>query len=285
MWIRSRSASRSRSPSRAAARQLPRVLLTLVVLGSISACRIESGDPAESGPWPNEANRHLSWQWQLTGTLDLGVPADILLLDPVRTTSSETAQLRKDERRLVCQVSAGTYLTSDPDSGRFPSQVSGAATGPHGSRWLDVRQWQTLEPILADRLRLCRGKGFEAVALANLDGYAHRSGFPLTFDDQLVFNRRIAQLARSLKLPPGLVNDVAQATALAPDFDFAVNEECVRLRQCAGLLPFVQAGKIVLHVEYAESPADFCVTSVGYGFSSIRKRRELDAWRLPCPTT
>lgn len=71
--------------------------------------------------------------------------------------------------------------------------------------------------------------------------------------------------------------------ALAPDFDFAVNEECVRLDQCARLLPFVEADKPVFHVEYSGSPTDFCVTTVGYGFSSIRKERELDAWRIPCP--
>ena len=117
------------------------------------------------------------------------------------------------------------------------------------------------------------------MAFADVDGYAHRSGFPLDFDDQLRFNRRLATLARSLALSPGLVNDVPQVAALAPDFDFTVNEECVRLRQCAKLLPFTDAGKPVLHVEYAGSTADFFVTTVGYGFASMRKQRELDAWR------
>ena len=108
---------------------------------------------------------------------------------------------------------------------------------------MDVRLWDVLEPILADRFRLCRGKGFGAVALADADGYAHQPGFPLDFDDQLLFNRRVAELARTLDLSPGLVGDVPQVTALAPDFDFAVDEECVRLRRCAKLLPFVDAGQ------------------------------------------
>ena len=137
--------------------------------------------------------------------------------------------------------------------------------------------------MLADRFRLCRGKGFGAVALSDADGYRHRSGFPLGFDEQLLFNRRLAGLARSLDLSPGLVDDVAQVAALAPDFDFAVNQECVRRRECAKLLPFADARKPVFHVEYAGEPAAFCVTTVGYGFASIRKHRRLDAWREPCP--
>ena len=52
----------------------------------------------------------------------------------------------------------------------------------------------------------------------------------------------------------------------------------------SGLLQAVgEAGKPVLHVEYGRAPADFCVTGLGYGFSSMRKNRTLDAWRDPCP--
>ncbi|MGA4688265.1 endo alpha-1,4 polygalactosaminidase, partial [Micromonospora sp. AB353] len=230
---------------------------------------------AQAGSW--------RWQWQLTSPVDVAVDADVFLLDPVATTSAETAALRERGRRLVCHVRVGTYAADDPDATRFPTAVRGAGVpGRPGSRFLDVRGWDALAPVLADRFRLCRGKGFGAVALADADGYRHRSGFPLDFDDQLLFNRRLAGLARKLDLSPGLVDDVPQVAALAPDFDFAVNQECVRRRECAKLLPFVDAGKPVFHVEYTGEPADFCVTSVGYGFASIRKDRELDAWREPC---
>ncbi|MET8083106.1 endo alpha-1,4 polygalactosaminidase [Micromonospora sp. NPDC005197] len=276
---------RIRLRRRAVARPLRRIVsagVALILVVPAYGCRRELIPPGAPTPWPATQARHWQWQWQLDGPLDPTVDADVFLLDPVATTAAQTAELRARDRRLICQVPVGSLRSTDPDASRVPAAVQGAAGPQPGSRWLDVRGWDALEPVLADRFRLCRGKGFGAVALSDADGYVHRSGFPLGFDDQLLFNRRLAQLARTLDLSPGLVNDVPQLAALAPDFDFVVNEECVRLDQCAKLLPFVDAGKPVFHVEYTGSTDDFCVTTVGYGFASIRKDRALDAWREPC---
>ncbi|MEH1169885.1 endo alpha-1,4 polygalactosaminidase [Micromonospora sp. CPCC 205539] len=277
---------RIRSRRGAGARPLRRILsagVALVLVVPAYGCRAGLSSPGAPTPWPADQARHWQWQWQIEGPLDPTVDADVFLLDPVTTTTAQTADLRARDRRLICQVYVGSVDPADPDATRFPQTVQGSAGRRPGSRWLDVRGWDALRQVLADRFRLCRGKGFGAVALADADGYAQRSGFPLAFDDQLLFNRRLAELARSLDLSPGLVNDVPQLAALAPDFDFAVNEECVRLRQCAKLLPFADAGKPVFHVEYSGSTDGFCVTTVGYGFASIRKERTLDAWRAPCP--
>ncbi|MEW2380866.1 endo alpha-1,4 polygalactosaminidase [Micromonospora sp. NPDC047707] len=277
---------RIRPPTRAVRRGLRRALpatVALLLLTPVYACHVELARPDAATTWPSDAARRWQWQWQLSGALDPDVPADVFLLDPVATTTAQTAELRTRDRRLICQVHVGSVRPTDPDATRFPASVQGAPGRRARSRWLDVRQWDILRPVLADRFRLCRGKGFGAVAIVDADAYAQRSGFPLGFDDQLHFNRRLAELARSLDLSPGLVNAVPQVAALAPDFDFAVNEECVRLGVCGKLLPFVEAGKPVFHVEYTGSAEDFCVTTVGYGFTSIRKDRTLDAWREPCP--
>ena len=269
-------------PARAVRRALSAGLV-LALLATVAACRIDLPPPGAPTSWPTTYIRQWQWQWQLHGVLDPAVEADVFVLDPVTTTSAQTAELRSQDRRLVCQVYVGSVHPDDPDESRYPPEVRGATTARTGRTWLDVRRWDTLRPVLADRFRLCRGKGFGAVMLADADGYDQHSGFPLDFDHQLQFNRRVAALARSLDLSPGLLGDLPQVEALAPDFDFAVNEECVRLRQCDKLLPFADADKPVFHVEYTGTVTDFCVTSVGYGFASIRKNRALDSWRLPCP--
>jgi hypothetical protein len=115
-----------------------------------------------------------------------------------------------------------------------------------------------------------------------VDGYANRTGFPLTAADQLTYNRRLADLAHGMGLAIGLKNDVEQAATLEPVFDFAVNESCAVYKECGALRPFVTAGKAVFHVEYSLKTQQFCATTKALGFSSMRKRWDLGVWREPC---
>jgi hypothetical protein len=231
-------------------------------------------------PW--RASAGLSWQWQLTGVLDLGVDADVYELDGFTTPAAAVGRLRADGRRTICYISAGAYEAFRPDAVRYPASVLGRSNGWAGERWLDIRQWRMVEPILRDRFAMCRDKGFDAIEADNVDGYANDTGFPLTADDQLAFNRRLARLAHSFGMSIGLKNDLAQAAALEPDFDFAVNEECFRYGECGALEPFLAAGKPVFHVEY-DLPADrFCDEARRRGFASMVKRAHLDPWRHHC---
>jgi hypothetical protein len=224
----------------------------------------------------------LTWQWQLTGVLDLDVPADVFELDGVTTPAGAVRRLHEAGRRVICYVNVGAYEDFRPDADRYPPAVIGRANGWPGERWLDIRRWTELEPVLRARLRMCRDKGFDAVEADNVDGYANDTGFPLTAGDQLAFNRRLAGLARSLGLAIGLKNDLAQVAALEPYFDFAVNEECHRYAECGRLAPFTAAGKPVFHVEYDLPAARFCADTRRAGLVSMAKRPTLDAWRDPC---
>ncbi|HEX5542401.1 MAG TPA: endo alpha-1,4 polygalactosaminidase [Micromonospora sp.] len=258
---------------------LPAVL-SLALLTSGAACEKEPGAFPSPRPWPT--GTYLTWQVQLTGELDLNVDADVFEFDAFTTPVQAVERLRSRGRRLICYINAGVHEASRPDADRFPPHVLGARTGAPDERWLDIREWSALKPILLDRLRLCRGKGFHAVDLDNVDGYLYASGFPLTFDDQLRFNRRVAELVRSLGLSPGLKNNLDQVVALEPDFDFAINEACFLLDECERLSPFIEANKPVFHVEYEIPTVEFCPTALGYGFASIRKDRDLGSWRVAC---
>lgn len=275
--------------ARPATAPLPIVGFFLVVslVAATAGCADEPAPATPPRAWPPGGT--LTWQWQLSGDPDPNVDADVFEFDGFAAPAETVRRLHDRGRRMICHLSAGAYEESRPDAGRFPAEVIGAERVPAdpvlpgaGKRWIDIRRWDVLQPILADRFWMCLGKGFDAVAPADVDGYAYDSGFPLHFDDQILFNRRVAALARSMGLSPGLRNDPAQAAALEPDFDFAVTEECVRLRQCDRLASFVAAGKPVFHVEFEKPTGDFCEEVLGYGFSSIRKDRRLGVWRQPC---
>jgi hypothetical protein len=116
-----------------------------------------------------------------------------------------------------------------------------------------------------------------------VDGYANDTGFPLTAQEQLAYNRMIAGLAHERGMGVALQKDVGQVRSLVRDFDFSVDEECVRYGECEGLTPFVADGKAVLHVEYDVDPGSFCAVTGRLGFSSMVKHMGLDGWRVACP--
>jgi hypothetical protein len=185
---------------------------------------------------------------------------------------------------VICYVNAGALEDWRTDAGRYPDEIVGDPLDDwQGERWLDIRRIDVLQPILAERFDMCRRKGFAGVEADNVDGYTQESGFELTGDDQLRFNRMLAALAHERSLTIGLKNDLDQIDDLVDEFDFAVNESCVQYRECAALAPFTAQGKAVLHVEYELPTADFCPVTVPLGFRSIRKPVELTAPVEQCP--
>lgn len=226
-----------------------------------------------------------SWQWQLQGTLDLTVDAEVFDIDLFDTSAATIARLQEQGRRVICYFSAGSYEPWRPDASRFPSEVLGAKMSGWEEWWLDVRRIDLLAPIMRARLDLARDKGCDAVEPDNIDAYANASGFPLTAADQIAYNRFLAVEAHQRGLAIGLKNAVELVPNLVVDFDFAVNEECHRWRECHRLLPFVEAGKAVFgaeYVEYGATVGSICPLSNDLGLDVIIKRLDLGAYRLPC---
>jgi len=225
-----------------------------------------------------------AWQWQLSGELDLSIDVPIYDVDWMTTSADTVAELHDLGRHVICYLSVGTWESYREDADAFPEEVRGKTLADYpDERWLDVRRLDVLAPLLSARLDVCRDKGFDAVEPDNVDAYQNDSGFPLTSADQLSFNRWVAKAAHDRGMSVGLKNDLGQVRQLVDDFDFAINEQCFEYDECDVLIPFIEAGKAVLHVEYQHPLASFCPGTTALGFSSMRKRFELGAYREACP--
>lgn len=228
-----------------------------------------------------------SWQWQLSGTLDLSVEAQVYDVDLFETEAASVAALHARGRRVICYISVGSWEEWRPDAGQFPPALLGNDYEDWpGEKWLDIRQIDLLAPILRARFDLCKAKGFDALEPDNMDGYTNDTGFPLAYQDQLDFNLWLANEAHLRGLSIGLKNDDEQVSALLPHFDWALSEDCYDQGWCSQLLPFVQAGKAVLAAEYTDTGVTFstaCTWGAPHQFSFILKNRDLDAWRQACP--
>ncbi|GAA1269957.1 hypothetical protein GCM10009665_67950 [Kitasatospora nipponensis] len=228
-------------------------------------------------PTPGQA-----WQWQLSGTVDQSVNAPVYDIDGFENDASVVAALHAKGRKVVCYINAGSWEDFRPDAAAFPASVRGSGNGWKGEKWFDIRQVDVLRPLLGKRFDMCKEKGFDAVEPDLMDAYANNSGFPVTADQQLTYNRMIAQLAHERGMGVALKNDLDQIPALVGDFDFAVNEQCAEYQECDKLTPFIKAGKAVLHVEYSVPTNQFCAQSNQLDLSSMEKHLELDAWRQTC---
>jgi hypothetical protein len=246
---------------------------------SAAASATSAASAAAKAMWRPRAG--LTWQWQLSGTIDASVDVQVYDIDG-DTPASVVAKLHAAGRRVICYVNVGAWEDFRADKNAFPASVLGKSNGWPGERWLDIRRISDLKPIMAARFAACAAKGFDGIEADNVDGYVNDTGFDLTADDQLAYNRMFAALAHADGLAVGLKNDGDQVGQLLPSFDFSVDEQCFEYQECDQLKPFISADKPVFEVEYNLETSAFCAQATALGFSSMRKNLALDAPRWPC---
>jgi hypothetical protein len=186
----------------------------------------------------------------LNGTLQTSFDVRAYDIDLFDNSTATIASLQARGIRVICYFSAGSSENFRPDFSAFlPSDLGRTLDGFADERWLDIRS-ENVRRIMTGRLNLAQSKGCEGVEPDNVDGYTNATGFPLTAQDQLNFNRWLASEAHARGMAVGLKNDVDQLPQLQPDFDFAVNEQCHEFDECGGYSVFTQAGKPVFNAEY-----------------------------------
>ena len=186
----------------------------------LSACQGREVSAPSAGVSNSGLPPITSWQIQYSGELDLDLDIDVYNLDLFDTPMESIKELKKRGVFVICYFSAGSYEDWRPDADQFPEKVLGNDLEDWpGERWLDIRQLSDLSQIIENRMDLAVEKGCDGVDPDNLDGYENKTGFPLTGNDQLVFNRYLAQTAHTRELKIGLKNDINQIQELVNDFD------------------------------------------------------------------
>ncbi len=228
----------------------------------------------------------LTWQWQLTGKFDFDIKAAVYDID-LHVDKSAVDYFHAQGAKAICYISVGSYENWRPDADRFPKEVLGKDyEGWSGEKWLDIRRLDLLAPIMRARFDLCKQKGFDAVEPDNMQIYDNDTGFPLTYEDQLLYALWLAGEAHQRGLAIGQKNAPDQTKDLAKVYDFAITEDAFYYDWAEEMLPYIEAGKPVFAAEYTDLPSDFdeyCRKSKELGVSTILKNRDLDAWIKTCP--
>lgn len=263
----------------------------LLASTTVSATRLknQTPDPAPA-PAPAPAPTSVwmptpgtSFQVQYAGTLDTSLNVKMFDVDAYDTSASTIATLKSKGAKVICYFSAGSYEKYRSDISSFPASVLGnVMDGWPDERWLDIRQIEVLRGIMGKRMDVAVQKGCDGVDPDNMDGYTNATGFPLVAQDQLNYNKMIAQEAHNRNLSVGLKNDISQVKALAPYFDWAFNEQCFQYNECGAYSAFTGLNKAVFGVEYELDPAVFCPKANAENFDFLKKNLSLDAARLSC---
>ena len=191
-----------------------------------------------------------TWQWQLTGVVNTGYPVTVYEIDLFDTPVKTIDTLHGKGVYVVCYFSAGSYEEWREDAALFdPSVIGKAYDGWPGESWIDIRS-ENVKHIMQSRMNRAVAKSCDAVEADNVNGFEEDTGFPLTAEDQLAYNRFLAREAHGRALGIALKNDGTQASALVNVFDFAVTEQLFYYQESNLYTVFIDAGKAVFNAEY-----------------------------------
>jgi hypothetical protein len=235
-----------------------------------------------------------TWHWQLqpdgSGQINVTYGVDAYDLDLFDVPASLINELHEAGRRVICYFSAGTYEDFRDDADEFnDAEIGNVLEDFADERWLDVRS-SNVRRIMQDRLDLAIQKGCDAVEPDNVTGFVNDTGFDLTADVQLAYNRFLAEQAHARGLAIALKNDLEQIAELVKDFDFSVNEQCHEFDECDALFPFIEAGKPVFNAEYAaefveneSARRNMCAEATARGLRTLVLPVDLDdSFRFSC---
>lgn len=222
-----------------------------------------------------------TWQWQLTGSVDTSIDAQMFDIDLFTTSASTIQSLHAAGKVVICYFSAGSYEPDRPDSDALSKTGLGRTLdGWPDEKWLDIRA-TGVRDLMKARLDTAKSKGCDGVEPDNVDGFDNENGLGLTQKDALEYDRFLATESHARGLSIGLKNSLGLVSDLVSSFDWALNEECLQYDECDTLEPFIKAGKAVFHCEYGKNTDGIC-GKAPEGFSTIVKNLDLDAFRLVC---
>jgi endo-alpha-1,4-polygalactosaminidase (GH114 family) len=240
----------------------------------------------------------IKWQIQLENAVEDIAIADIFDIDMFDNTAAKISEIHKQDAKVICYFSAGTYEDWRPDANKFTdSDFGNALEDWPGERWLNLHS-SNVRKIMQSRLDLAKQKGCDGVDPDNIDAYGNDNGLDLTEADSIDYLNFLASEAHSRGMSIGLKNGGDIIPSVIEKMQWSVNEQCAQYDECDVYAAFTDVGKPVFHIEYADEievnnklkvravtssqKSAACDAKSAENFSTVIKNMELDAWVEYC---
>src|SRR5262245_35753048 len=119
----------------------------------------------------------MSWQAQLSGSVDATLDVDVFYLDADFTGPDVVSELRSKGKIILCYVSAGTFEPWRDDANAFPQSTLGEPLANYPrEQWLDVRA-EPVRTLMRARFAAMAKAGCDGVYPSTLEAHLASSGF------------------------------------------------------------------------------------------------------------
>ena len=127
--------------------------------------------------------------------------------------------------------------------------------------WLDVRNLKDLKTVIGERIQLAKSYGCDGILPDHIDCFENQNcwetmrnpivskGSDVKYAN-IAFSTWMATYAHELNMIIGQKNAVYSIPDLVSFFDFSVNEQCVKFKECDKYAPYIEANKAVFGHEY-----------------------------------
>ncbi len=256
------------------------------VAGSAGAASLEQGGAEEeggaagAGPEFWRPSRGLTWQWELSTTVEEPLPVKVYDID----WESEPAvieRLHAADIKVICYVSVGSWEEWRTDGDQLPAEVIGLPyEGWEGEYYLDIRSAE-VRGLMERRFDVCRAKGCDAIEPDNMDVFelGWDSGFALTERDGVDYAFFLAESAHARGMGIGQKNAAGITEQIIAEYQWVLTEDCFADGNwCGEVMAYAEEDKPVFLCEYqSEGFEEACRRYLPEGASPILKNLELDA--------
>ena len=172
-------------------RRLPLVVLAALLVLLLTGAPAISEQQAHAAATWWQPGPLTSWQYDLEWPVAVPTNIGAVQVYDIDYDGSESgteaqvtalvSQIHAAGSKALCYLETGAWESYRPDASDYPASVLGSTMpGYPDERYVDIRQWSVLEPILDARFEQCKAEGFDGVETDIDDSYTDDTGFPLS---------------------------------------------------------------------------------------------------------
>jgi hypothetical protein len=232
-------------------------------------------DKSNGGVWYEPKSRsswHIDSSYSPTSkNVELYV-VELFLTNP----ESRVEKVGSDETKVICKMSAGAY---DVDIERnfqiedhpYPEIAVGKIRDDNRTYWVDINS-DEVQIIMRERIKIASNIGCDGVLFTEVSSWKEDTGFEITEDEQIIYNRFLSGKAHENNLFAGFsdIEDQIYSHTLFADLIFSNN--CYQDENCIKYEDFSEIGA-VLNLEYVPNGTNIdinqiCLYSKAYGIET-----------------